>query len=343
MTLDEAIALYAWHCRHHTAHIEQGLRGLRAQGLGLRACSGLRAADGRLASFADCARDASFASLVSVSLRLPRAVAAGAVAAVDARARSTSTRSPPARGNAALVVFPDGTTMLVDAGRRATLRRSAGRATRSAARGSRTTSQQPGVARLDYALLTHFHADHIGGINDVGARLPIATVIDRGHDYLTPADDDPTFTEYRAFLQAQRARGTMPEAIRVGRADQIVLRRDRAAFPVGGGAQRRRERRRLERPRRRGRRTSSRRSTSLAAEDRPSENMCSIGLRMRYGRFDLFTGGDMPGVPDAGAPAWQSVETAVARAIGPTDVHVVNHHGRSIPRARSFCRRCARR
>ena len=27
--LDEALALYAWHCRHHTAHIEQGL-GLRA-------------------------------------------------------------------------------------------------------------------------------------------------------------------------------------------------------------------------------------------------------------------------------------------------------------------------
>jgi len=28
VTLDEAIALYAWHCRHHAAHIEQGL-GMR--------------------------------------------------------------------------------------------------------------------------------------------------------------------------------------------------------------------------------------------------------------------------------------------------------------------------
>ena len=25
VTLDEAIALYAWHCRHHGAHIRQGL------------------------------------------------------------------------------------------------------------------------------------------------------------------------------------------------------------------------------------------------------------------------------------------------------------------------------
>jgi hypothetical protein len=32
-------------------------------------------------------------------------------------------------------------------------------------------------------------------------------------------------------------------------------------------------------------------------------------------------------VPDAGAPEWHSVETAVAQVIGPTDVHVVNHHG----------------
>ena len=49
------------------------------------------------------------------------------------------------------------------------------------------------VARLDYVVLTHFHVDHIGGIDDVGARIPIATVIDRGHDYLPPPDDDPAF------------------------------------------------------------------------------------------------------------------------------------------------------
>jgi hypothetical protein len=31
VTLDEALALYSWHCRHHGGHIEQGL-GLRAEG-----------------------------------------------------------------------------------------------------------------------------------------------------------------------------------------------------------------------------------------------------------------------------------------------------------------------
>ncbi len=50
-------------------------------------------------------------------------------------------------------------------------------------------------------------------------------------------------------------------------------------------------------------------------------------MRIRYGRFDYFTGGDMPGYPVPGAPAWHDEESDVARAIGPTDVHVVNHHG----------------
>ena len=61
--------------------------------------------------------------------------------------------------------------------------------------------------------------------------------------------------------------------------------------------------------------------------DWPDENMCSVSMRIRYGRFDYFTGGDMPGYPVPGAAAWHDEETDVARAIGPTDVHVVNHHG----------------
>jgi beta-lactamase superfamily II metal-dependent hydrolase len=193
-----------------------------------------------------------------------------------------------------------------------------------------------GAPRLDYAVLTHFHSDHLGGIAEVAARVPIGTLIDRGYDYLTPANDDRTFTRYRAFLdERQRARGLKAEAIRVGRADQIVLQRDRTAFPsvevrnvAASGAVWSGDGDRVTRifpP-----------LESIPAGDRPSENMCSIGLRLRYGKFDFFTGGDMPGVPDAGAPDWQSVETAVARAIGPTDVHVVNHHGSIDPESAVF-------
>lgn len=228
------------------------------------------------------------------------------------------------RGNAALIVLPDGTTVLVDAGPGGDV---------IAHYIERTLAPAP--VRLDYAVFTHFHDDHVGGVAEVGARVPMATIVDRGYDYLPPAADDPSFAAYRRFVDAARAHGSTVEAIRVGRADQIVPVRDRAAFPAVE----------IRNVAANGEVWSGRGDETtkifpalggLAPEDRPSENMCSIGLRLRYGRFDFFTGGDMPGVPDAGAPTWQSVETAVARAIGPTDVHVVNHHGSIDPESELF-------
>ncbi len=264
------------------------------------------------------------------------------------------------RGNSAFLVFPDGTTMLVDAGAAADGVKMADTDPRPD--GSRTAggwiaryierAMAPSPAHLDYALLTHFHPDHMGapsaaslpsksgafkltGIAEVGERIPIDTIIDRGTSYLPPPDD-ALMKNYRSFVaEQQQSRGLKAEAIKVGSAGQIVLRHEAGAFPVfevrnvagsgmvwtGTGD----EARSIFPP-----------LATIAAEDKPSENMCSIGLRIRYGKFDYFTGGDMPGVPDAGAPDWQSVETAVARVIGPADVHVANHHGSIDPESAVF-------
>jgi beta-lactamase superfamily II metal-dependent hydrolase len=236
------------------------------------------------------------------------------------------------RGNAALLILPDGTPLVVDAGPGGDV---IARYIERALAPVRQALGESATARLDYAVLTHFHSDHVGGVAELAAHVPIDTIVDRGDAYLSPAPGDPTFTAYRAFIAAALSKGARREAVRVGRADQIVARRDRAGFPTleirivaangevwtGHGDEAARVFPPLD---------------SLAADDRPSENMCSVGLRLRYGRFDFFTGGDMPGVPDAGAPAWQSVETAVAQAIGPTDVHVVNHHGSIDPESDVF-------
>src|SRR5207249_7636264 len=111
------------------------------------------------------------------------------------------------RGNSALIVLPDGTTMLVDAGPGG-----------DAIAAYIERALAPASARLDYAVLTHFHSDHAGGIAEVAARVPIARLIDRGDDYLRPVEGDPTYTQYRRFVAS---RGLAREAIRVGRADQI--------------------------------------------------------------------------------------------------------------------------
>lgn len=68
----------------------------------------------------------------------------------------------------------------------------------------------------------------------------------------------------------------------------------------------------------------------LRVDDMPIENKLSIALRVSYGPFDYFTGGDLSANGDellSPAQAWQDVETPVARASGPVDVMKANHHG----------------
>ena len=184
----------------------------------------------------------------------------------------------------------------------------------------------PDVApRIDYAVLTHFHPDHIGGIADVAAAVPIRKVIDRGspaYSYLPPPDN-AVFKAYRAFLAGTPA--VAAEAAVVGSARQIIDRPGGAHHAevrvvaandrvwTGTGDESRRRFPPLE---------------SIAeAADRPTENMCSVAVRIAYGTFDYFTGGDMPGYPVPGGPAWHDLESDVARAIGRTDARQVGHHG----------------
>jgi beta-lactamase superfamily II metal-dependent hydrolase len=237
------------------------------------------------------------------------------------------------RGNAALFVLPDGTTLLLDAGNGGN---PPPRGTAPRPDGSRTPGEwiaryarAMGVDAIDYGYITHFHDDHMNAMVDVAERIPVRTMLDRGwpaYDY--PAPDhaefkDADFLRYRAFLEKG---GTKAERLVPGRNDQIVLRRDRAHHPgfevrnvaasgevwTGTGAETRRIFPEIG---------------TLARADWPTENMCSLAIRMRYGAFDYFSGGDMPGNVRPGYPAWQDVETPVARAVGPVDAAILDHHG----------------
>ena len=238
------------------------------------------------------------------------------------------------RGNATFFRLPDGTTLLVDAGD--------GGPPPPRGTGPRPDGSRPpgewiaryilamGASRLDYAYLTHFHADHMDALAEVAARVPVERVVDRGWpDYAFPSPDHrefslPGFVRYREFLKTG---GVQAVRLQAGRNDQVVLVRDREAYPhfevrniaangevwTGGATS-----------------VARRLFPDLAALDRedwPTENMCSLAIRLRYGAFDYFTGGDMPGNVRPGYPAWQDVETPVARAVGPVDVALLDHHG----------------
>ena len=263
-------------------------------------------------------------------------------------------------GNAAFFILPDGTTLLLDAGAGHRVEQVRTRydapqrpdATRRPgqwiARYIRRTHPEGERGELDYAMLTHFHGDHMGtlrpesptsasgayrltGITDVAEEIRIRTMLDRGapsYDFPAPSTD-AGLSNYRAFLAWQTAqRGLRVERFVAGRADQIVLRRAPADFPgfrvrniAANGQVWTGE----------GTTTRNRFPEGVV----PSENNCSLSFRLDYGAFSYFNGGDMAGVPDAAVagvsrasePAWTEMESAVAWMTGPVDVHAVNHHG----------------
>ena len=257
------------------------------------------------------------------------------------------------RGNSALMICPDGTSVLMDAGaansaakylnpaRPDESRRAGQWIARYAARQLRAT----GSRELDHAVITHLHPDHLGevsaesprsalgdyrltGISDVEEQLPIRHLVDRGwpsYDYPQPVQDASALN-YIAFAKSLSARGSAVERARVGHADQIELKKNTAAYPrfsvrmiAGNG----------EVWTGNGEESAAHfpAINTLKPADYPSENMCSLAMKISYGKFGYFTGGDLTCDTNYGRDPWRDIETPVSRACGRVSVATVDHHG----------------
>ncbi len=257
------------------------------------------------------------------------------------------------RGEAAFCILPDGTTLLVDAGEHARPpgpREVAPRPDASRGAGewiaryiNAVMKHRPEKA-IDCVVLTHFDTDHIGGVTpemktsphggykltgvtEVAAHIPVKKIIDRAWpDYNWPKPlQAEHIKNYRQFVEWQAGQGSLSvERFRVGSNDQVTLLKNPSGYPdfsirnivangvvwtgAGSGS------------------VSHFPAVETLSSDLPSENMSSLGFKMSYGAFDYFTSGDLVGIPPAGSPEWQDIETPVARVVGPVDVSVANHH-----------------
>jgi beta-lactamase superfamily II metal-dependent hydrolase len=248
------------------------------------------------------------------------------------------------RGNSAFLQLPDGSTLLIDAGAAGELKYADPKPDASMRPGQWIAAYIDRVLpkeaprRIDAALVTHLHVDHIGGLADVNAVLPVRRLIDRGspdYDYPEPVPD-ALMKIHRPVLDAIRAQGGTIEKARAGSKDQIALANPgsvktpfeiRVVAANGEVWTGESDGTRSQFPPQ---------SATTKAEDRPSENECSIAVRLTFGAFTFYTGGDLTGIPDPGQASWRDLETPIGRAIGATDVRVMNHHGSISPDNAAF-------
>lgn len=267
------------------------------------------------------------------------------------------------RGNAAYVVMPDGTTMLIDAGEAdqqfvesvAPLKPFPAKpnATHSAgywiAQYVRRFAPSGKPVTLDFALITHFHTDHIGtilpsspmsstgayrlaGITEVADLVPIKTLVDRAAPkYNAPVDlracrqgnSGRSLQNYLDFVEFRMRHSEPVVGLHPGELDQIRMQhpQEYPDFHIRNIA-----------------------SSGIIWTGRDGdvqhyipfdavkdcdydENPFSNVIKIIDGKFSYYTGGDIPGVRDYTQPLWRDVETPVSAVVGPVDVMTLDHHG----------------
>jgi competence protein ComEC len=98
-------------------------------------------------------------------------------------------------GQSTLFVTPAGKSLLIDTGWAGNDGLDAKRIVAAA--------KDAGVTKIDYVLLTHYHADHTGGVPELVQQIPVGTFIDHG----PPSPTDPSTTQWLSAYKDVLAKG----------------------------------------------------------------------------------------------------------------------------------------
>ncbi len=207
-------------------------------------------------------------------------------------------------GQATLFVTPKGESLLIDTGWQENGGRDADRIVRAA--------RSAGLTKIDTVLVTHFHEDHVGGVPQLLARMPVGTFLDHGEN--REMDHGITEKGYAEYLKAVQASGATRrvmhagERLRIGEMTATVISADGALLRkpldmAGGGGQ----------PN----------SFCAGSEKRPAdqtENARSLGVELTYGALRLLDLGDL---------TWDKEMELMCpvNKLGKVDVFIVSHHG----------------
>jgi beta-lactamase superfamily II metal-dependent hydrolase len=201
-------------------------------------------------------------------------------------------------GQATLFAPPGGDSLLVDTGWGGFNHRDADRIAAAA--------KMAGLKKIDYLLITHYHADHVGGVQQLYNKLPIIHFVDHGPNSETDKPAQIRFNEYSAFRDKGQHILVKPgDTIPVKGLDVRVLSSngDLISAPLPGAGQPNPACDRFAHPR---------------ADT--TENSHSVGILVTFGDFRMLDMGDLTKDKD--------YELACpANKIGAVDLFLVSHHG----------------
>jgi beta-lactamase superfamily II metal-dependent hydrolase len=201
-------------------------------------------------------------------------------------------------GQATLFVSPSGESMLVDAGWPGFNGRDAERIA--------VVAKLAGVKQIDYLLTTHYHLDHVGGVAQLAARIPIRTFVDHGPSVETGREAEGLFAAYARVRDGGKHLLVKPgDRIPVKGIEVEVLTaagNEIAKALPGAGV------------------LNPLCAPTKRREADPSENAQSIGTLITYGIFRMINLGDL---------TWNKELELVCpnNKVGAVDVYLSTHHG----------------
>ncbi len=205
-------------------------------------------------------------------------------------------------GQASLFISASGESLLIDTGW-------AGNNFRDADRIA-TLAHQAGLTRIDFVLITHYHADHVGGVPQLVARIPIGAFIDHGPNReIDHAGIDAGYAAYLKVIASTGARHITAhpgEHLPIPGFDTTVISADGdlidAALPGAGQA------------------NPFCNAADVQLPPDTTENARSVGILMRIGPVKLLDLGDLTRDKE------QRLMCPLNK-LGPIDILVVSHHG----------------
>jgi competence protein ComEC len=202
-------------------------------------------------------------------------------------------------GKSTLYVSPSGQSMLVDSGYEGFNNRDANRIVAAA--------QAAGVKQIDYLVTTHYHKDHVGGVPQLAAQMPILNFVDHGTNFETTKDVGEVYNNYLAARKKGRhytikAGDRIPiEGLEV---DVVTAAGIAIAKPMAGAGQ-----------------PNPLCASYKAIAPDSGENAHSIGMVVILGKFRLVDLGDL---------YWNQEYDLVCpnNLLGTVDVYMTTHHAK---------------